>query len=244
MTRIMGGILPVMRRVTILALAGLLLISLGAEVGAQTTRRRTPAKKPATTKTTTKKEPAVVKCPATLGTGVKTQRVFCDVLTGRNPAEGALITIPPHRGTATLSFDLHNRHTYSEEQVRAKRAFAEYTATIGVLQPTGELLARGVVYSAFRTAADLIDRVDGGAGPGGVKAVAPTGTETIVVSIPQNVTEVSLLGERLVVKTLDGEESFVSSGRPIAVVSNATVQYTPAPAKAPAKKTTKKPTKK
>jgi hypothetical protein len=234
MTRIMGGILSEMRRATSLALAALLLISVGADATAQT-RRRTPAKKPAAA---AKKAPAETKCPAVLGTGVKTRRVFCDVLTGRNPAEGTLVIIPPHRGVATLTFDLHNRHTYSEEQIRAKKAFAEYTATIGVLDPKGELLARGVVYSAFRTAADLIDRVDGGAGPGGVKAVAPTGTETIVVSIPQDVTEVSLLGERLLVKTLDGEESFVSAGRPIAVVSNPTVQYTPAPAR----RTTKKPT--
>lgn len=222
-----------MRRVISLALAALLLIPAGA--GAQT-KRRTPARKPAAAKSAAKKVPAEVKCPAVLGTGVKTKRVFCDVLTGRNPAEGTVVVVPPHRGTATLSFDLHNRHTYSEEQVRAKRAFAEYTATIGVLTPAGDLLARGVVYSSFRTAADLVDRVDGGAGPGGVKAVAPTGTETVVVSIPQAVTEVSLLGERLVVKTLEDEETFVSQGRPIAVVSNVTLQYTPAPAKRATKK--------
>ena len=42
------------------------------------------------------------------------------------------------------------------------------------------LISRAVVQSEFRTAADLVDRVGGGAGPGGVKAVAPTGTESIV----------------------------------------------------------------
>ena len=41
--------------------------------------------------------------------------MFCDVLTGRDPAGGIIITLPPHSGPVTLSFDLHNRHTYSEE---------------------------------------------------------------------------------------------------------------------------------
>ena len=44
-----------------------------------------------------------------------------DPLAAREPAEGVIITIPPHTGDATLIFDLHNRHTYSEEDVRAGR---------------------------------------------------------------------------------------------------------------------------
>jgi len=223
-----------MRRVLSLALAAVLILP--AALDAQSSKRRSTTRKPAAPKT--KKIAADVTCPAVLGTGVKTKRLFCDVLTGRDPAEGILVTLPAHRGNATLTFDLHNRHTYSEEQVRAKKAYAEYTATIGVLTPTGELLSRGVVYSAFRTAADLVDRVDGGAGPGGVKAVAPTGTEPITVTVPAGVTQVSILGERLVVRGLEGEESFVSAGRPIAIVSNLTVEYTPAPA--PRRTTTKR----
>ena len=42
------------------------------------------------------------------------------------------------------------------------------------------LISRAVVQNEFRTAADLVDRVSGGAGPGGVKAVAPTGIESII----------------------------------------------------------------
>jgi hypothetical protein len=229
-----------MRRVTSLALAALLILP--AALGAQTSTRKSTAKKPAATKAqkapATKKAPGDVKCPAVLGNGVKTGRAFCDVLTGRDPAAGILVTLPPHKGTAVLTFDLHNRHTYSEEQVRAKRAYAEYTATIGVLTPNNDLLARGVIYSTFRTGSDLIDRVDGGAGPGGVKAVAPTGTEVITVTVPKDVTQVSILGEKLVVKGLDGEESFVSAGRPIAIVSNVNVEYTPGPAPPAKKKTT------
>jgi len=38
---------------------------------------------------------------------------------GRTPADGIAITIPPHKGTTVLTFDLHNRMTYSEDLVRA-----------------------------------------------------------------------------------------------------------------------------
>lgn len=220
-----------MRRVSVLLL--LLLAVAPPAVEAQASRRAAPARrapKPAAKPATPRREPAKVTCPATLGTGVSTRRVFCDVLIGRDPAEGVRVAIPAHRGTATLTFDLHNRHTYSEEQMRAGEAYAEYTATIGVLTMKNNLLSRAVVYSSFRTAADLVDRVDGGAGPGGVKAVAPTGTESIAIEIPQDVTEVSLLGERLVTRRLTGEEVATSSGRPIAVVSNVMVEYRPAPA--------------
>src|SRR3954466_13980135 len=105
-------------------------------------------------------------------------------MAGRAPAGGLLIQIPPHRGAATLTFDLHNLQTYSEEQVKAHRAFARYTATIGVLTMDNTLISRAVVQSEFRTAADLVDRVGGGAGPGGVKAVESTGSESITIAIP------------------------------------------------------------
>ncbi len=97
---------------------------------------------------------------------------------GRDPAEGVIVTIPPHT-QATLTFDIHNRHTYSEEEIRAGRGFAKYTAVIGVLSMKGDLLGRGAVQSEFRTAKDLYDRIGGGAGPGGTKAVAPLGNELV-----------------------------------------------------------------
>ena len=118
-------------------------------------------------------------CSTPLGVGVTTKREFCDVLSGRTPREGLIITLPPHRGAVTLTFDLHNRHTYSEEQMKAKRGFARYTAMIGVLTMDNTLISRAAVQTEFRTAEDLVDRIGGGAGPGGVKAVAPTGTERI-----------------------------------------------------------------
>ena len=83
--------------------------------------------------------------------------------------------LPPHRGPATLSFDLHNRHMYSAELVDSGRGYTRATATIGVLAMDKKLLARAVVQTEFRRAADLLDRVAAGAGMAGVKAVAPIG---------------------------------------------------------------------
>ena len=168
---------------------------------------------------------ADVTCPSLLGPSIATERTFCDVLTGRDPNAGVLIEIPRHTGTATLSFDLHNRHTYSEEQVRTGQGYAGYTAMIGVVTLEGELLARGIVQSEFRDAGDLLDRVAGGAGPGGVKAVAPVGAERIFVSVPANIRQVSILGESLVVQRWDAKDEFTSPGRPIAIVSSIEVEF-------------------
>jgi hypothetical protein len=200
----------------------------GASVGAQ--RRGAPVtRKPAAAPAPAPKaEPAQVKCSELLGTGVNTNASFCFVLAGRDPAQGVLVTIPPHAGTATLTFSLHNRHTYSEEEMRAGHGFARYTAVVGVLSMTGDLLGRGAVQSEFRTAKDLYDRVSGGAGPGGAKAVAPIGNETVVISIPADVQQVSLLGEVLEATTAAGREA-AAPGRPVAIVSNLQVEYRPAP---------------
>src|SRR5215471_2713966 len=100
-----------------------------------------------------KQEAADVACPTPLGEGVSSKLAFCDVMSGRNPAEGIIIKLPPHKGPVTLMFDLHNRHTYSEEQVKANRAFSRYTATVGVLTMDNTLISRAVVESEFRTVA-------------------------------------------------------------------------------------------
>ena len=44
------------------------------------------------------------------------------------PRKACWSSIPPHTGTATLTFSLHNRHTYSEEEMKAGQGFAKYTA--------------------------------------------------------------------------------------------------------------------
>ena len=215
-------------------------VLVAAPLSAQT--RRTPPRKPPPPPATKSVAPDII-CPTPLGVGVKTKLAFCEVMAGRDPAAGVLIAIPLHKGPATLTFDLHNLHTYSEEQVRAKRAFARYTAMIGVLTMDNTLLSRAVVQNEFRTAADLIDRVGGGAGPGGVKAVAPTGIESVTIAIPEGEPQVSLLGEKLTVDRMDGSATYTQAGRPIAVVSNVMLEYRPGPppkkappAKAPPKK--------
>jgi hypothetical protein len=187
--------------------------------------QRRPQRKPSAP-APAKTEPAKVQCRESLGTGARTKASYCFVPAGRDPQQGVLVTIPPHNGAATLTFDLHNRHTYSEEDVKAGRGFASYTAVIGVLTMNGELLGRGAVRSEFRTAADLFERISGGAGPSGLKAVAPIGREAVTQSIPANVTQVSLLGEILDSLTAIGRES-ASPGRPVAIVSNVRVEYRP-----------------
>jgi hypothetical protein len=203
------------------------LVVTSTAIEAQT--RRTPARRPAPPPPPTKEAPQM-SCPAPLGTGVNTHRVFCDVLTGRTPADGILITIPPHRGNVTLTFDLHNRHTYSEEQMKDPRAaFARYTAGIGVLTMDNTLIRRAAVQNEFRKATDLLDRIGGGAGPAGVKAVAPTGMESVSIVIPEAENQVSILGEKLTVDRADGSATYSSPGRPIAIVSNVMIEYRPAP---------------
>ena len=100
-----------MNKWTPLLLALCLVTALVSPAATQTRRRAAP--KPVPTKT----EPAPLECPSVLGTGVNTGRTFCDVLTGNDPAGGIVIKLPPHTGPVTLSFDLHNRHTYSEELI-------------------------------------------------------------------------------------------------------------------------------
>jgi hypothetical protein len=219
------------------ALAGAAVLSLmilpGADSSAQTRRptqrRSAPPPRPALTKVAPE-----MTCPTPLGEGVRTKALYCDVMSGRDPAGGIVITLPPHRGPVTLTFDLHNRHTYSEDQVKANRAFTRYSAVIGALTMDNTLISRAAVQNEFRTAADLVERIGGGAGPAGIKAVAPTGTEHIAISIPEAEEQVSLLGEKLIVERPDGSATYSSAGRPIAVVSNVMIEYQAAPAAKPA----------
>jgi len=199
---------------------------------------RKPAPRPATRKPAPARplppvvEPAMVNCPNVLGEGVRDGVQYCDVVIGNNPAEGIVIPFPPHQGPVTLTFNLHNRHTYSEEQIRARRAYHRYTATIGVLALDNTLLSRFYVQNEFRTAADLVDRIRGGSGPGGLKAVAPTGTEPITIVVTEDDAKdgVVILGEKLSVVRVDGSDTFTAPGRPIAVISNVMIEYRPVPA--------------
>jgi hypothetical protein len=209
--------------------AGILVLALWDAAAGQT--GRPAARKPAAKPVPSKVEPAKTECPSVLGTGLTTQRSYCDVLTGRTPADGIVIKLPPHTGNVVLSFDLHNRHTYSEELVKTNRGYRQYTASIGVLTADNTLISRAAVQNEFRAERDLVERIGGGAGPGGVKAVAPTGTEPIRITIPAAEQSVSILGEKLLVIRVDGTDNFSAPGRPIAVVSNVMLEYRPAPAR-------------
>ena len=198
-------------------------------------------KKTSTTKKAAPKAAAVppktatpdIKCPSLIGMGVKTVRSFCDVPAGRDPQQGIIITLPAHTGAGTLTFDLHARHLYSEDEMKSGRVYSRYRAVIGALTLKGDLLARGAVEAEFRTAADLFDRIGGGNGPGGVKAVAPAGREPVIVEVPAGVDQVALLGETLDAITPAGHETAVMPGRPVAIVSNVLFEYKPAPVKKP-----------
>ena len=217
--------------------SGLVCLTVACVVSAGTSRAeqrgrptsRKPAPAAAAKKPAPKVEPADVTCPEQLGTGLKTKQPFCFVLAGRDPSEGVIVRIPPH-SQAAVTFDLHNRHTYSEEEIKAGRGYARYTAVIGILTMTGTLLGRGAVQTEFRASRDLFDRITGGAGPGGTKAVAPLGVEPISVDVPAGVDQISLLGELLDATTSAGRE-VATPGRPVAIVSNIKVEYVPAPVK-------------
>jgi hypothetical protein len=220
----------------------LLIAALASQVlpAVEAQTKRPPARRPAPA-VPPKTEPAMVNCPAVLGDGARTGRIFCDVLIERDPAAGITIPFPPHTGDVTLTFTLHNRHTYSEDDIRNKRAFHRYTASVGVMAFDNTLLSRAVVQSEFRTADDMVDRVLGGSGPGGLKAVAPTGSEIIVLTIPEMEQGVSILGEKLSVIRVDGKDEFTTMGRPIAVISNVMLEYRPGPPPRPAPTTRKPP---
>jgi hypothetical protein len=175
------------------------------------------------------REVPLMQCPSVLGNGIRTQRLFCDILTGTQPQEGLRVSIPAHEGTATLLFTLHNRQATIDEAPKdaAAESYARYTAMLRVVMPNGTLVRQTVVQSEFRGPTDLVERIAGGAGRGGVKTVAPTGSESIALALPAGVTEVSLLGEKLTIERLDGTEVVTAPGRPIAVVSQVQVEYRP-----------------
>ena len=207
--------------VALIAVAALLL---PAVAGAQT-RTRKPVRKPPAPAALTTAAPAV-SCPDPLGKGLTTGAAYCFVMAGTEASQGVIVTLPPRTGPATLIFDLHNRHTYSEEYVKSGRGYAKYTAGIAVLAMNMDVIGRALVQSEFRTAADLLERIGGGAGPSGAKAVVPLGQERVYITIPAGIDKVSLLGEILEAETSIGRET-ATPGRPVALVSNIQLEYRP-----------------
>jgi hypothetical protein len=163
-------------------------------------------------------------CAGDLGTGQKSGRSFCDVIMATTGAGSIAMTIPPHRGTADLSFDLHNRFAVPPESMDPAQAFARQVAVVAVIGPKGEI-GRGVAVGEFRTAADLFDRIVGGAGPGGLKAIGPGPATSIAMTIPAGVTSIGIIGIRLDVTTRLGLQRYDTPGRPIAIASNLKIEY-------------------
>jgi hypothetical protein len=190
-------------------------------------RRGTTAAAPAAMRT----EPAKVNCPQVLGVGIQTGRTFCDVVMTRDPTEGIIVPLPAHNGAVTLLFDLHNRHTYSEDLAKTARGFRRYTAVVGLLASDNTPLGRAVVHSEFRNAKDLFDRIASGTGPAGLKAVAPTGVESVTIVIPADepTESISIVGLKLTETRIDGTTVTEAIARPMATISNVTLQYRPAP---------------
>jgi hypothetical protein len=192
--------------------------------------------------------PMPIACPDALGIGAKSGRLFCEVPVSHDPARGNLIVVPGHQGTAIVRFHLHNRQIVSPSLIKAKRAYTRATATVVVVTADGTILGRGTVQSEFRREADLFDRVAAGSGASGYKAIAPIGDELVEITAPEAAQSVTVVGEKVVLEQIDGTQTVSTEGTSVALISNAQVEYRPAPeakpaAKAPAKKT-KAPTRK
>lgn len=203
----------------------ILMLSVVAGVGRAQTRSTAPPQVPKMVSTD-------ITCAAVLGSGVKTKRRFCDVVITTSATESVTMKIPAHTGAATLQFDLHNRFDISTS-VLSPRLFSRQIATVAVVRSTGALIEREAVLGELRVAADAFDRiepgiVEGGAGPGGVRAMAPGQPQPIRVPIPAGVTSIGIVGVKLSATGKTGAtEVFETQGRPIAVVSNVRVEYTP-----------------
>ena len=163
-------------------------------------------------------------CAAPLGSGVKTRRPFCDVITG-TPAESISVVIPARTGTATLLFDLHNRFGVPALPGYPGVSYARHEAIVKLVRADGTVIGRAAIIREFRSTADLFDQLAGGAA-GGVKGVAPGPPEAVRFAIPTGVTTVGIVGERLRVRTGTGsDETYDAPGRPIAIVSNIRLDY-------------------
>ena len=93
-------------------------------------------------------------------------------------------------------------------------------------------IGRAVEHGEFRTSKDLFARICGGTGAAGLKAVAPTGVEPVTIVIPADepTDSVSIVGLRLTESRVDGTSvTEAPSGRPMATISNVTLQYRPGP---------------
>lgn len=163
-------------------------------------------------------------CASDLGRGVKSKREFCDISATTDPSKGDSMRIPPHKGASTLRFDLHNRFAVAGKTL----PFARAAALVAVVNAnSGAVIDRAAVVNELHTELDLFDRIIG-TGPGGTKTIAPGRPQAATITIPANVSAISIVGVRVDLTTKAGSEVFSSPGRPVAIVSNLRLEYTPA----------------
>ena len=175
-----------------------------------------------------KKTSTQMTCAEDLGFGVASKRHFCDVVVASVAADSVSVPIPPHTGTATLMFDLHNRFTVPAGQIEPSQAFTRHTAVVAIIRQTGEVIDRGAVSRDYRTPADLFDRIAGSGRSAAPKADAPGAPQPIKVTIPAGLTTIGIVGTRLEEwRAVSGRGAYDEPGRAIAIVSNVRVEYTP-----------------
>ena len=181
-----------------------------------------------TTKAPVKKTSTQMTCAEDLGFGVASKRHFCDVVVASVAADSVSVPIPPHTGTATLMFDLHNRFTVPAGQLEPSQTFTRHTAVVAIIRQTGEVIDRGAVSRDYRTTADLFDRIAGSGRSAAPKADAPGAPQPIKVTIPAGLTTIGIVGTRLEEwRAVSGRGAYDEPGRAIAIVSNVRVEYTP-----------------
>ncbi len=165
-------------------------------------------------------------CAADLGVGLKSRRKFCDMVVSTHAKDGVMMTVPPHTGTTTLMFDLHNRYTPPPAGAAGPQMYAKHTAVVAVLDQAGAEISKAAVSRELRTEVDIFDRVAGGIGPGGAISVVPGRAEAITLQLAESVTSISVVGVSLEVTSLAEQGVFKAGGRPVAVGSNFRIEYT------------------
>jgi hypothetical protein len=165
-------------------------------------------------------------CASNLGVGVKTKRQFCDVLITSSAAESVSMTIPARTGAATLMFDLHNRFPVPAPNVDPVQAFASHVAVVAIIKSTGELIERSAVSREYRTVADLFDRISSPTPGSAPRNIAPGQPQPVQVTIPAGITGIGIVGTRLEEWRAAGRGTY-DNPRPIAIVSNWRIEYTP-----------------
>ena len=165
-----------------------------------------------------------VVCAGPLGEGAKSGRVFCDAFIAPTGAGSIAMEIPRHTGPATLLFDLHSRIQVQPGVTDPGQTFARHSVLVAVVGPTGTVIERAALVKEYRTTNDLFDRLVGTL-PGGVKAIAPGMPESIRITIPAGISAIGIVGVRLEVMTRALRATHDQPGLPVAIVSNARIQY-------------------